>query len=125
MKHLQLLLPFLLVLFMPQALADSSITVYVADNGGPVGGAGVAALVSGVSVTGTTGADGLVTLSLPDGNYSFTALKDGYAPGTAYAKVGADSSVTITLNRLYGISGTIVDASTGLALKDASVTITD
>lgn len=125
MKLLVLPALCLLLLITPNALADSPISIHVIDNHGGVGGASVAALVNGISVTGTTGPDGLINLTLPNGNYTFTALKDGYAPGTAYARVGTDNSVTITLNRLYGISGTIIDASTGLAVKDASVTITD
>jgi hypothetical protein len=125
MKRLIVFLPILLLLLVPQALADSPVSVYVTDGADPVGGASVAVLISGASITGTTGADGLVTLTLPDGNYSFTAMKDGYATGSAYAKAGTDSSVTVKLSRLYGMSGTVVDASTGTALKDASVTITD
>jgi len=121
---LPLILGFFLLL-VPSVLADSPISIYVSDNLGPVGGASVAVIVNGAGVTGTTGPDGLVTLTLPDGNYSFTAMKEGYARNSAYARVGIDDNVTISLNHLYGVSGTVVDASTGLAVKDASVTITD
>ena len=125
MKRLMLLLPLFLLFIIPEALADSTVSVYVTDGSNPVGGVSVAVLISGNSVTGTTGADGRVNLSLPDGNYTFTAIKEGYAIGSAYARAGLDGSVTITLNRLYGVSGTVVDASTGLAVNDASVTVTD
>ncbi len=121
-------LPFLLcivILTAGHALADSSITVSVTDGRGPVGGASVAALVTGASVTGTTGPDGKVSLALPDGNYSFTAMKEGYASKSVFARVGVDGNITITLDKLYGVSGTIVDASTGLPVKDASITLTD
>lgn len=124
----RIILPLILCFFLlsaGQALADSPITVSVVDGHGPVGGASVAALVNGVSITGTTGPDGLARLTLPEGNYSFTAVKEGYASRSVFARVGMDGNITITLDRLYGISGTVVDASTGLPVKDASVTITD
>ncbi len=124
----RLILPLLLCLLLlttGQALADSTITVSVIDGHGPVGGASVAALINGASITGTTGPDGKVSLALPDGNYSFTAVKEGYASKSVFARVGVDGNITITLDKLYGVSGTIVDASTGLPVKDASVTITD
>jgi hypothetical protein len=106
-------------------MADSSITVQVKDAQGPVGGVSVAVLASGTSITSTTGPDGLASFTLPDGTYYFMALKEGYLKKSVEARVGTDSSVTITVDRLYGVSGTIVDASTGLPVKDASVTITD
>ena len=125
MKFLYLPAMCLLLLLVPVALADSPISIYVTDNHGPVGGASVAAIVNGAGITGTTGPDGRVTLNLPAGNYSFTASKDGYAKSSNYARVGIDDNVTINLNHLYGVSGTVVDASTGLAVRDASVTVTD
>lgn len=130
MKHpisqIFLLLTFcVFLLFASPTLADSSISVYVTDSHGPVGGASVAALVAGASITGTTGPDGRVSMALPDGNYSFMAAKEGYASKSVFARVGMDGSITITLDKLYGVSGTIVDASTGLPVKDASITLTD
>jgi hypothetical protein len=125
---MKLVLPLLLCLFLAsalQAVADSTITVSVVDGHGPVGGASVAAMANGASITGTTGPDGLVRMTLPEGNYSFTAMKEGYASRSVFARVGVDDNVTITLARLYGFSGTIVDASTGMPVKDTGVTITD
>jgi hypothetical protein len=121
-------LPSLLCFFLLSvsvALADSPITVMVVDSHGPVGGVSVAALVNGASITSTTGPDGLASFNLPEGTYSFTALKEGYSKKSIEGRVGMDSTVTITIDRLYGVSGTIVDASTGLPVKDASITITD
>lgn len=125
LKFVLLLVFGLFLLSGSQALANSPITVSVVDSNGPVGGASVVTLVNGASITGTTGYKGQTTLSLPDGNYSFRALKNGYMANSVYATVGVDGNITIKLDRLFGISGTIVDASTGLPLKDASVTVTD
>jgi hypothetical protein len=127
MKRIILLTLFLgvFILSASQALADSPITVSVVDGRGPVGGVAVAVLLSGTSVTGTTGPDGLTSFTLPEGTYYFTALKEGYSKKSVEGRVGVDGTVTITLDRLYGVSGTVVDASTGLPVKDASVTITD
>jgi len=107
------------------AMADSSITVQVKDAQGPVGGVAVGVLLGGTSITSTTGPDGLASFTLPDGTYYFTALKEGYLKKSVEGRVGVDGTIIITIDRLYGVSGTIVDASTGLPVKDASVTITD
>jgi len=115
----------LLFLSAPLAMASSSISVRVVDGSGPVGGACVATLSGGVSVTATTGSDGLAVFSLSEGEYTFTAWKDGYAKKSVKARVGVDGNVTISLSRLYALSGVIVDASTGQPVKDASITITD
>jgi Fe-S cluster assembly iron-binding protein IscA len=127
MKRIILLLLVLcfFLLSASQAIADSSITVSVVDGHGPVGGVAVAVLLGGTSVTSTTGPDGLANFSLPEGTYYFTALKEGYLKKSVEGRVGVDGTVSITIDRLYGVSGTIVDASTGLPVKDASVTITD
>jgi len=124
----RIVFPLILCFFLlsaSQAIADSSITVSVVDGRGPVGGVAVGVLLGGSSVTNTTGPDGLTSFSLPEGTYSFTALKEGYARKSVFARVGVDSAITIMIDRLYGVSGTVVDASTGLPVKDASVTITD
>lgn len=117
------LLVTLLFLSTPLALASSQLVVKVVDDSGPVGGASVATLLRGVSVTATTGSDGCATFSLPEGEYTFTVWKEGYAKKSVRATVGGN--VTISLDRLYGLSGIIVDASTGQPVKDASITITD
>ncbi len=128
MKTPLLIIPVFLLLFLALAVpcfADSPIKIIVQDNHGPVGGASVVVLINGAGNTATTGPDGSVSFTLPEGNYSFTVLKDGYLKQSVSARVGIDSNVSITLQRLYGVSGTIVDAATGLPLKDASVTITN
>lgn len=125
LKTLLLSILCVFILSTPLAMADSSITVQVKDAQGPVGGVSVAVLLSGTSITSTTGPDGLASFTLPDDTYSFTALKEGYSKKSVEGRVGVDGTITITLDRLYGVSGTIVDASTGLPVKDASVTITD
>lgn len=131
-KILLLLVLLVLILSTPPAMADSSIDILVKDGQGPVGGVsvvvldrGTSILTNGTSITSTTGPDGIASFNLPDGKYYFTALKEGYSKKSVEGRVGNDSTVTITLDRLYGVSGTVVDASTGLPVKDASVTITD
>ncbi|MDI6898050.1 carboxypeptidase regulatory-like domain-containing protein [Methanocella conradii] len=119
------LLVTVLFLSTPLAMASSQLVVKVVDDSGPVGGASVATLSEGVSVTATTGSDGYATFSLPEDEYTFTVWKEGYARKSVRARVGVDNNVTISLDRLYGLSGIIVDASTGQPVKDASITVTD
>jgi len=128
MKTLPIIFPLLILLFLTFAvpcLADSPISINVQDSHGPVGGVSVTVLINGASITALTGQDGVATFTLPNGTYYFTTLKDGYQKQSVSAQVGVDNNATITLLRLYGISGTIVDAATGLPLKDAGVTITN
>lgn len=120
--------PLFLVVFLALAVpchADSPISIIVQDNHGPVGGASVAVLINGAGNTAVTGPNGIASFTLPEGNYSFTALKDGYQEESVLARVGVDNNVTITLKHLYGVSGTVVDAATGLPLAGASITVTD
>lgn len=115
----------LLLLLAVPSYADSSINIIVKDAQGPVGGAAVAVLVNGASTTATTGPNGIASFTLPEDTYYFNTFKDGYLKQSVSARVGVDNNITITLQRLYGMSGTVVDAATGLPLKDASVTITN
>jgi len=128
MKILLTVIPIFLLVFLALAvpcLADTPINVYVGTNSSPVGGASVVANVNGVGVTALTQPDGLATFTLPQGNYTFTAIKDGYIQQSVYATVGLNNNITITLQQLFGVSGTIVDAATGLPLSNASVVVTN
>ncbi|MGA9140416.1 MAG: carboxypeptidase regulatory-like domain-containing protein [Methanocella sp.] len=130
MKILRFLLSALICLlllygFTSTALADSPITVSVRDGKGPLGGAMIAVQSGGTTYSDQTNSDGLASFSLPDGQYTFTASREGYGPGSGIGNVGTDSMVNITLKNLYVISGTVIDASLGTPLKDAAVTVTD
>jgi len=107
------------------ALADSSITVSVRDGKGPVGGVQVSAVVYDTTYSGLTSGNGLVSLTMPNGTYTFMAYKEGYREVSTTATVGTDSLVNITLSNLYTVSGTVIDASTGTPRKGASVTATN
>jgi uncharacterized membrane protein len=124
-----LLVAAFLLLSLPNttytALADTSITVSVRDGKGPVGGAQVAAVVYDTTYSGLTSGNGLVSLTMPNGTYTFMASKEGYRQGSASATVGTDSLVNITLSNLYTVSGTVIDASTGSPRKGATVTATN
>ena len=123
-------LPLFLVLFASlfllaaPCLADSSVNVFVNDAQGPVGGATVFVQVGGSTHSYLTGPDGTSSFSLPQGTYTIFAQKDGYVQNSVQVNSNV-SNVTITLVRFYGISGTIVDASTGLPVKSASITVTN
>ena len=131
MKNLWPFLPALLVFLLLStitsglAFADSPISVLVRDGRGPVGGAMVAVQVGGTTFSAQSGSDGLANFTLPNGKYLFSASREGYKPGSVMGTVGSDSAVTITLTNLYSISGTAIDASTGIPRKDAAVMITN
>ena len=81
-------------------------------------------LIGGTSYSDLTDSNGLTSFNLPNGTFSFVAYKDGFVQGSAIAN-GGDANATIILTHLYGISGTIVDASTSLPVKGASITVTN
>jgi hypothetical protein len=96
----------------------------VKDSQGPVGGATIAVQVGGTTYSNETGLNGMASLNVPDGTYTIHAMKDGYIQNSIEINSGT-SNATITLERIFGISGTIVDASTGLPVKGASITISN
>ena len=115
----------LLLLYIPPAFAQSSLDVLVQDSQNTLGGVTVATLVNGVTYSSQTGPDGKASFNLQPGKYTFTAMKEGYRQASVTGEAGVDSLVTIRMDRLYSISGTVIDASTEKPQKDASVTITD
>lgn len=123
-KSLPIIILLSIFLLAVPCLADSSINVFVNDVQGPVGGATTFVQIGGTTYSNLTGPDGTASFSLPSGTYTIFASKDGYTQNSAQVSGGV-SNVTITLVRLHGISGTIVDASTGLPVKSASITITN
>ena len=122
-KTLPIILILLFLLAVP-CLADSSVNVLVNDAQGPVGGATIFVQIGGTTHSNLTEPDGTASFNLPTGTYTIFAQKDGYVQNSVQVNSGI-SNATITLVRLYGISGTIVDASTGLPIKSASITITN
>jgi uncharacterized repeat protein (TIGR01451 family) len=129
MKTLLIVTTIFLIVFLALAvpcLADTPINVYVYENNSvPVGGASVVVLVNGDSINAVTQPDGMASFTLPNGTYTFTAVKDGYLEQSVPATVGVDNNITITIQQLFAVSGTIVDAATGLPLSNASVTVTN
>jgi hypothetical protein len=123
-RSLPIILFLSFFLLVVPCFSDSSLNVLVTDGQNPVGGATVSVLIGGSTYSGLTDSNGLTSFSLPNGTFSFVANKDGYLQGSAMAN-GGDSNATIRLTHLYSISGTIVDASTGLPVKSASITVTN
>jgi hypothetical protein len=124
LRSLPLALVVFFMLFTAACLAVSPLNVLVTDGQNPVGGATVSVLIGGTTYSDITDSNGLASFSLPNGTFSFAASKDGYTGSTAIVN-GGDTNATIILTHLYGISGTIVDASTGLSVKGASITVTN
>ena len=123
-RALPLVLVLFPLLFVVPCLADSSLNVLVNDAQGPIGGATVFVQIGGSTHSNLTGPDGTTSFSLPSGTYTIFASKDGYVQNSVQVDSNV-SNATITLVRLYGISGTIVDASTGSPVKSASITVTN
>ena len=117
-------LPFILFvsffLIVVPCIAVSPLSVLVTDGHSPVGGVTVSMLIGGTTYSGLTDSNGLTSFSLPNGSFMFVASKEGYIQGSATAN-GGDTNATIIITHLYGISGTIVDASTGSPVTSASI----
>ena len=105
-------------------LALENVDVYVYDENG-----------DGPHFTGKTSSDGIFSIVLDEaGTYNLTFMKDGYKDFELLA-VEVNSSVTIGTIQLTAlpvepvltpaISGTVVDADTGLALANVNVYVCD
>ena len=84
-----------------------TITFNVLDDADdPISGVAIAYTGTGVGYDGdvelsgslTTNASGVATVILPNGEYEYTALKDGYLPVTDEFEVTGDLTVDITMN---------------------------
>lgn len=114
-----------IVLCSHPGIADSSIYLSIKDDEGPVGDAIVAVVVGGCTYTDTTGYDGRASFTIPEGKYTFRVFRDGYQDMSVEAIVGVDDVVNVMLSRVYYVSGTVIDASTGTPLKDVGIEVVD
>jgi Carboxypeptidase regulatory-like domain/von Willebrand factor type A domain len=108
--------------------ARGSVTVTVNDGTSPVSGASVSATNDGVTQTGTTAADGTVTLaSIPAGTASVTASKTNYDNGTRSVSIVADSTATttITIARQTGSIAATVTDEFGAPVSNAVISATN
>lgn len=114
---------FIMIMLSTSPCLASQVQVRVLDGNAPVGGATVLVQLSG-TCNAVTGPDGVAGFKLPDGRYTFIAVKEGYRDGKCEAEVLGNTSVLISLERLYSISGTVVDSGTGLPIE-ASIVVSD
>jgi hypothetical protein len=107
--------------------ARGNVTVTVNDGTSPVSGASVSASSGGETKTGTTAADGTVTLSnLPTGTASVSASKTNYDNGTRSVTIAANATATVTVSLVRetgSIAATVTDTF-GTPVPNASVTAT-
>jgi hypothetical protein len=107
--------------------ARGNVTVTVNDGTNPVSGASVSASSGGETKTGTTAADGTVTLSnLPTGTASVSASKTNYDNGTRSVTIAANATATVTVSlarETGSIAATVTDTF-GTPVPNANVTAT-
>lgn len=98
-----------------------TVSVVVTDTkGNPIEGA----VIKGIGSGGVTGSDGKATIAnVLAGNYTITAVANGYGMSSQTISVSGNQSVSFTLTQLlYSVTVHVTDADTGAAISGASVT---